>query len=138
MDGEGRSPEERVIFFDGECNLCNGWVDFVLKRDPDGRFRFASLQSEAARERLPEEYTQPDALGTFVLLDGDRVRTRSDAALEVLGNLRFPWSLMRVFKIVPRVIRDAVYRHVAAHRYEWFGKRDTCRIPTAAERARFL
>lgn len=135
---EAEAPE-RVIFFDGECSLCSGWVDFVMKRDPAARFRFASLQSETAREYLPPELTDEGKLDTVVLWQSDgTILLRSTAALEVVGQLPFPWPLCRLFKWVPTFIRDAVYRQISKNRYEWFGKRDSCRIPTPEERARFL
>jgi predicted DCC family thiol-disulfide oxidoreductase YuxK len=127
-----------VILFDGVCNLCNGFVQFVIARDPAGRFQFAALQSDSARRllaRLDRFGGVPDSV---VLVDGGRVYTRSSAALRIARGLRFPWPLARALMIVPRPLRDWVYDLVARHRYRWFGRKDVCMTPTTAMRARFL
>jgi predicted DCC family thiol-disulfide oxidoreductase YuxK len=126
-----------VILFDGVCNLCNGFVQFVIARDPAGRFQFAALQSDSARRLLArlDGGALPDSV---VLVDGGRVYTRSSAALRIARGLRFPWSLARALIIVPRPLRDWVYDLVARHRYQWFGRKDVCMIPTPDLRARFL
>lgn len=128
------------MLFDGVCNLCNGTVQFIIDRDPNGLFRFAALQSDAAKTALaargratPEG--EPDSV---LLLDGDRVYERSDAALRIARRLSSAWRLFFVFIVVPRFIRDLVYRFIAKHRYRWFGKTEECRVPTPELRARFL
>jgi predicted DCC family thiol-disulfide oxidoreductase YuxK len=127
-----------VILFDGVCNLCNGFVQFVIARDPAGRFQFAALQSDSARRLL----ARLDGLGgipdSIVLVDNGRVYTRSSAALRIASGLRFPWSLARALIVVPRPLRDWLYDRVARHRYQWFGRKDVCMVPTAESRARFL
>jgi predicted DCC family thiol-disulfide oxidoreductase YuxK len=125
-----------ILFFDGYCTLCNASVDFVLRHDKACVLKVASLQGQAAREHLPE--TLRESLDSLVLFHNGRIYTESTAALKVAGLLGFPWTLATVFLLVPPFIRNAVYRWVARNRYRWFGKRDTCRLPTAAERARFL
>jgi predicted DCC family thiol-disulfide oxidoreductase YuxK len=127
-----------LILFDGVCNLCNGAVQFVIARDPSARFRFGTLQSDAARRMLREEYTLPALPDSIVLLDESGVFTRSDAALRVVRGLRFPWPLAYGLIVVPRPLRDWVYDIVARNRYAWFGKRDACMVPTPDLRARFL
>jgi predicted DCC family thiol-disulfide oxidoreductase YuxK len=127
-----------VILFDGVCNLCNGFVRFVIARDPAAHFRFGPLQSEAAQrlvgaQRMPEPL--PDSI---VLVEDGRVWTESSAALRVLRRLRFPWPLAVVFLLVPPPVRDRVYRMVARNRYRWFGRRDVCMVPTPELRNRFL
>lgn len=130
---------EAVVMFDGVCSLCNGFVDFVMRHDPRGRFAFASLQSEPARTHLEAHGRKADALlDTVVLADRDGLHERSTAALRVLRGLRAPWPLLYGLVVVPRPVRDAVYGYVAAHRYRWFGKREACRLPTPEERARFV
>jgi predicted DCC family thiol-disulfide oxidoreductase YuxK len=123
-----------VVLFDGVCNLCNGAVRFILARDPAARFRFASLQSDAARRLMgtggPTE--------TIVLLDAGKTYVKSTAALRIARGLRFPWPLLYAFVAVPRPVRDLIYDWVARHRYRWFGKRDTCMLPTPELRERFL
>ena len=141
-DQSTRSPTHQlspVILFDGVCNLCNGFVQFVIARDPAGRFRFAALQSDAARRLLG----QPDVAGgalpvSFVLVEGDRVFGKSTGALRIARGLGFPWRLAYGLVAVPRPLRDWVYDVVARHRYQWFGQRDVCMVPTPDVRARFL
>lgn len=127
---------ERVVYFDGHCNVCNAFVDFLIRRDHRRRLKYAPLQGETARARLPIDLVTD--LSTMVLEEPDRISKESTAAIRTIGHLGGMYSLMFVFLIVPRFIRDYVYRWVAAHRYLWFGKRDTCRLPTAEERAQFL
>ena len=127
-----------VILFDGVCNLCNGFVQFVVARDPAGRFRFAALQSDSARRLLARLDGFGGVPDSVVLVDGGRVYTRSSAALRIARGLRFPWSLARVLLVVPRPLRDWVYDFVARHRYQWFGRKDVCMIPTRDLRVRFL
>ena len=128
-----------IVLFDGHCNLCSGAVNFLLARDPRGVLRFAALQSPAGRRLLAEHGLPiPDEPDTMVLIEGDRVLVRSSAALAATKYLRFPWPLARVGFVVPRLLRDAIYRLVARNRYRWFGKTEQCRIPTPDLRARFL
>lgn len=127
-----------IILFDGECNLCNGAVDFVIRRDANHHFRYASLQSEIGRSMLKEHGKNPDILDTIILVSGKKVYMRSSAAIRVCNKLGSLWPLMNVFLIVPSPIRDVVYDWIAKNRYKWFGKRDTCRLPTAEELALFL
>jgi predicted DCC family thiol-disulfide oxidoreductase YuxK len=127
-----------VILFDGVCNLCNGFVQFVIARDSAARFRFASLQSNAASKLLDRHRVTTLLPDSIVLVEDDRVFTRSSAALRIAGGLGFPWSLAYAGIAVPKPLRDALYDLVARHRYRWFGKRDVCMIPTPELRARFL
>lgn len=130
---------EAVLMFDGVCSLCNTSVDFVMRYDERRRFAFASLQSEVATAYLAAHGKRADALlDTVVLIDEDGVHERSAAALRVLRGLGLPWSLLYGLVAVPRPLRDAVYRWIASNRYRWFGKRETCRLPTPEERARFV
>ena len=126
------------IMFEGVCNLCDHSVQFILDRDPAGVFFFASLQSDTGRALLVDHQLDPDALASIVVVDGDTAYTRSDAALRIARDLRFPWNGLPVFRIVPRFIRDAVYELVARNRYRWFGTRESCRLPTPDVAARFL
>jgi len=127
-----------VILFDGVCNLCNGVVQFVIARDPTGRFRFAALQSDAARRLLGRRDPPREWPDSIVLVEDGGVFTRSTAALRVARGLRFPWPLAYVFVGVPRPLRDRVYDIVARNRYRWFGRRDACMLPTPELRARFV
>ncbi|MFB6183572.1 MAG: thiol-disulfide oxidoreductase DCC family protein [Haloarculaceae archaeon] len=127
-----------VLLFDGVCNLCNGTVQFVIEHDPEGIFRFAPLQSDVAGDLLAERGRPREYAESFVLVDGDDWYTKSDAALRVVRRLGVPWSLLSAFLVVPRPLRDAVYDFVAEHRYEWFGKRESCMVPTDDVTDRFL
>ena len=130
-----------VILFDGICNLCNSAVQWVIEHDPEGHFAFASLQSDAARGELEkvmgakEIEALPDSI---VLVDSDGVHVRSEAALRIARELGSPFVLIALGFVLPRPIRDAVYRLIARNRYRWFGRRDTCMRPTPDIAARFL
>lgn len=125
-----------IVFFDGVCGLCNRSVDFVLQRDP-GVFLFAPLQGLTSSENL-DVSLRGENLGSIVLRDEAGTHIKSTAVLRICRRLPAPWSWVSVLRVVPRVIRDAVYDWVAANRYRWFGKTDTCRLPTPEERTRFL
>ncbi len=126
-----------IVFYDGECGLCNRFVQFVLDRDPGGNVLLAPLQGETFRERCPD-FGRPD-LSTVLVLDGGRIFERSSAALRVLRHLRFPWPIVAaVGSLVPRPIRDWMYNQVATRRYRWFGNVEACRLPTPRERGRLL
>jgi predicted DCC family thiol-disulfide oxidoreductase YuxK len=136
-DGEVMPLEVRVLFFDGVCGLCNAAVDFVMARDRAGKFKFSPLQSAFAARKLGSQRIKD--LDTAVLLDGAAVYERSDAILHSLIHLGGAWRIAGfALLIFPRGLRDVVYRIVAANRLRWFGKRETCRLPTPAERARFI
>ncbi|RUL86202.1 thiol-disulfide oxidoreductase DCC family protein [Tautonia sociabilis] len=129
--------ETPIAFYDGECGLCNRFVQFVLDHDPDGRILLAPLQGSTFRDRCPDQ--APPDLSTVLLLDGGRLYDRSSAVLRVLRILRFPYSLLaRLALVVPRPLRDLSYDLVARRRYRWFGRAEACRLPTPRERARLL
>lgn len=132
----------QTILFDGVCNLCNASVLFVVDRDPHARFTFAPLQSEYARTLLAGQGIAVPAIGadpdSVVLVEDGRLYDRSTAALRVARHLTGAWPLLYGFVLVPRPLRDLVYRWVARNRYRWFGREGTCRIPTPELRARFV
>jgi predicted DCC family thiol-disulfide oxidoreductase YuxK len=130
--------DHAVVLFDGVCNLCNGAVNFIIDRDPDGYFRFAPLQSDAAERLLAGTDTAGATLDTIILVEDGHVSMRSTAALRIARRLSGPWPLLAAFLAVPRPLRDAVYDWVAARRYRWFGRREKCRVPTLALKDRFL
>lgn len=132
------NPEQSILLFDGVCNLCNGIVRFVLKRDPSARFLFASLQSESGRERLARFGLSGTDFDTVILIEDGNWYGKSSAALRTLRLLGWPWKALYAFMLVPRPIRDAVYDLVARNRYRVFGKRESCMLPTPELRARFL
>jgi predicted DCC family thiol-disulfide oxidoreductase YuxK len=127
-----------LVLFDGVCNVCNAAVLFVVDRDPMERFVFAPLSSPLGESTLRAQGLEPGTLDSIVLVEGGRAFTHSDAALRIARQLTFPWSLLGLFAIVPRALRDWLYRAFAARRYGWFGKSDSCRVPTPALRRRFV
>lgn len=139
MSSSVARDERPIVLFDGVCNLCNGLVQFVIRRDPaPARFRFAALQSNAGQKLLREHGLSTVDLDTFVLIDAGVAHVRSSAALRVLKHLGLPWSLAWCAVIVPQPLRDAVYRWIARNRYRWFGVRESCMVPSAELRSRFL
>jgi len=129
---------DKVIVFDGICNFCNASVDFVIRHDPKGKFKFGTLQSEPAQEILSRLQLRRDDYETFLLLEQGQAFTKSTAALKIAKQLPGLCPLLGMFLIVPRPIRDWVYDFFARRRYRWMGKRDVCRAPTPAERERFI
>lgn len=134
----GVGAEDRVVFFDGVCNLCNSSVRFIIARDPKLRLKIGTLQSAAGAAAQQLAGLAPGDLDTLVYIDRGRVFTRSGAALRIAWRLRFPWPLFAAFLIVPPFVRDAIYRWVARNRYKWFGKKEVCGLPTPDVQERFL
>jgi predicted DCC family thiol-disulfide oxidoreductase YuxK len=131
--------EQRVILFDGMCNLCNASVNFVLQHERKPVFNFASIQSAAGRELLNCCGLPPDYAQAVILIDQGKTYFGSTAALKIGQTLKFPWSfLSHMGFIVPKLIRDEVYSQIAKHRNQWFGKRDVCMVPSESLRNRFL
>ena len=130
---------QKIILFDGVCNLCNGSVIFILQREKNPTFQFASIQSEAGKELLQWYGLPKDYNLAVVLIDNGKLYLGSTAALKIGQTLKFPWSILSSAGIIiPKFIRDWFYRQIAIHRYQWFGKRDLCIIPTESLKARFL
>jgi predicted DCC family thiol-disulfide oxidoreductase YuxK len=127
-----------IVLFDGVCNLCSGSIQFIIRRDPAGRFRFASLQSPAGQELQTRLGMDPQALDSVILVEGDRWYKESDAALRIARGMKGAWKLLTAFRLIPRPLRDAAYRLIARNRYRWFGKQETCWLPTPELRGRFL
>ncbi len=136
MNTAGNTPS--TIFFDGECNLCSGSVQFILQRDRKTTFQFASLQGQSGQEFLAKHNFPPDHFDSFILVEDDRLYTRSTAALRVAKQLIFPWAWLYAFIVVPRFICDGVYEFISRNRYKWFGKKDACWIPEPRWTKRFL
>ena len=130
---------QKIVLFDGICNLCNGSVIFILQREKRPVFQFASIQSAAGQELLqwyglPRDYNQ-----AVVLIDKGKMFLGSTAALKIGQALKFPWSFLAFAGLlVPKFIRDWVYQQIAVHRYQWFGKRDVCMVPSRELKKRFL
>lgn len=132
------SNSQPVILFDGVCNLCNGSVQFIIKRDPSAIFRFSSLQSDSAKQMLQQAGLDHTKTDTVVLLYNGKAYTQSDAALHIVRQLTGFWPVMYVFIVIPRPFRNAVYNWIARNRYRWFGKKDQCMIPSPEIKHRFL
>ncbi|AGB14833.1 hypothetical protein Halru_0187 [Halovivax ruber XH-70] len=127
-----------VVLFDGVCNLCNGFVQFIAPRDDEGEFYFASLQSDVGRELLSKHDLPTDELESIVLVEGEAAYVKSGAVLRIASRLGGLYRLLSPFRYVPRVLRDTVYDLVANNRYRLFGKKDRCEIPEGDVGARFL
>ena len=130
--------ESPVILFDGVCNLCNTAVQFVIERDPTAIFRFAALQSDFGQEILAKNALITEGGDTMILVEKGQVYDRSTAALRIAKRLSGGIKFLSVFLIVPKPIRDFVYKIIARNRYRWFGKQETCWLPTKELKARFL
>lgn len=138
MSEAATANETEVVLFDGDCNVCNRSVQFVLKRDPRGRFRFASLQSEAGGAELLRCGHTGEIPDSIVLVTSTRVWFRTGAVLRIARRLTWPWPVLQVLLLVPRPLRDFFYNAFAARRYRWFGRVDKCLVPSPEVRARFL
>ena len=127
----------KIILFDGICNFCNSSVRFIIERDPSGSFRFASLQSKIGQELL-RKHNIPETTDSFVLIDEHQAFIESTAALKVCSKLVWPWKIFSVFLLIPKPLRDSIYRMVARNRYKWFGIEESCMLPSGNIRDRFL
>lgn len=130
--------DERIILFDGVCNLCNSSVQFVIQHDKEAKFKFASLQSDSGQALLQKFNLPLNQFDSFIYIRGDKALLRSAGALNVLKDIGGAWKLLYGFIIVPRFIRNFVYDYIAKNRYRFFGKRDFCMIPTPDLKQRFL
>ncbi len=128
----------KIILFDGVCNFCNASVNFIMARDKRDRFRFAALQSPPGIELQKRFNIDPNDLSSFILIEGDKHYRKTTAALRVGKYLGLPWSIGYVFIIIPPFIRNIAYNIIARYRYKWFGKKETCRVPSPEEKAKFL
>jgi predicted DCC family thiol-disulfide oxidoreductase YuxK len=132
------SVGEPLILFDGVCNLCNAWVRFVIRRDPTGIFRFAAQQSPIGLVIIEEHLRGASQLSSVILIEDKAIYTESDAVLQIFARLGAPWSWIALLGIIPRPARDACYRFIVRHRYQWFGRTEVCQIPSADVRSRFV
>ncbi|SDX03040.1 Predicted thiol-disulfide oxidoreductase YuxK, DCC family [Marininema mesophilum] len=133
-----KDVDHPIVLFDGVCNVCNGAVQWIIRHDQQGRFHFASLQSDVAANLYgdnPSKTTSPDSI---ILLEDGRTYMESTAVLRICKGLDGWWKGLYIFIVVPRFIRDGVYRWFARNRYRWFGKQETCMIPTPEIRSRFV
>lgn len=127
-----------IVLVDGVCHFCQGLTKWIIKRDPEGKYHFASLQSDVAKGLLEKGGLSTDSMDTFVLIEDGKYYTRSTAALRLAKGLKFPYPLFYGLIIIPKFIRNAVYNWVARNRYRWFGKDEACMLPTPETKERFL
>ena len=130
--------DSQIVLFDGICNLCNGIVQFIIKRDPKGKFKFAALQSEAGQALLAKLGFPANYKDSIIYVNGNSYYRKSTAALKILKDLGGIWKLFYVFMILPRFIRNFFYDIIAKTRYTIFGARDSCMVPTPELKDRFL
>ncbi len=130
--------ERSVILFDGVCNLCNFFVQFIIKRDKKKAIHFAALQSETGQKMLADFGVQNQNLNTVIFIDQGNVFTHSDVALEVGKKLGNGWQFFYILKFIPKSFRDVIYNYIARNRYKWFGKKESCMIPTPDIKSRFI
>lgn len=127
-----------IIIFDGVCNLCNGFVQFIIRHDKKEQFQFASLQSAFGQSFLKENKLAAENFDTIIVIKNKTILTHSSAVMEVIKNLSGGWKLFYAFIIIPKPLRDMGYRWLAKNRYRWFGKRETCMLPNEVLKKRFI
>ncbi|MBP2000561.1 putative DCC family thiol-disulfide oxidoreductase YuxK [Paenibacillus shirakamiensis] len=132
------SVKHAIVLMDGVCNLCQGVTRFIIRRDKRGYFRFASLQSDLGQNLLAEGGLDLHTFSSFVLFENGHFYTRSKAALRLVRHLPWPWPLLWIGVVIPPFLRDAIYEFIARHRYQWFGQSESCMLPTAETKDRFL
>jgi predicted DCC family thiol-disulfide oxidoreductase YuxK len=126
-----------IILFDGICNLCSNSVRFIIQRDPGREFKFTSLQSEAGKQYI-EQYNIHETIDSIVLIKGGKVYLESTAALKIASRLKWPWRIFGILQGVPKPVRDRLYRWIAKNRYKWFGRDESCMLPSKENRDRFI
>ena len=127
-----------LILFDGVCNFCNFWVNFIIDRDSKAFFKFTAVQSDTARQILKSNNIDAMKIDSIVLVINGKIFFKSSAAFQIARKLDGFWKLLYIFIIIPPFMRDGIYDFIASNRYKWFGKRETCRIPTDNEKHRFI
>lgn len=133
-----KDKDHKIILFDGICNLCNSTINFVIKRDRKNKFKFATLQSKTGQALLSEFKIDRSETDSIVLIDGKKSYVKSTAALHIAKGLSGAFPLLFGLLILPRFIRDRLYDYVAKNRYKWFGKKESCMVPTPELKAKFL
>nr|WP_298789875.1 thiol-disulfide oxidoreductase DCC family protein [uncultured Allomuricauda sp.] len=131
--------DKKIILFDGVCNLCNGAIQFIIKRDKKDTFRYAPLQSEIGEQLIAERAIDTSKVDSIILIEpGVAYFTKSDAALRIAQDFGGLWKALAIFTWIPKTFRDAIYDLVAKNRYKWFGRKDACMIPTPELQGKFL
>ena len=138
MDERQIDPRLKIVFFDGVCHLCNGFVDFLIQNETaQTKLSYAPLQGTTAQQYLPE--TDQKNLATVIFLSDGKLFKKSEAVLRILREMKLPFSLFGSLGfLVPRFLRDLIYDFVARHRYQWFGERESCRLPQPHEKGQLL
>lgn len=132
------SNEHPILLFDGVCNVCNGFVQFVIERDPEKQFRFIALQSNTGKEILQHLNLSTEDLSTAILIENEKIYTQSTVGLKMIKRMNVWFSFLSFLIILPKSLRDFFYRIIANNRYKWFGQQDHCMIPTPELQSRFL
>ncbi|MEH6763013.1 MAG: thiol-disulfide oxidoreductase DCC family protein [Aequorivita antarctica] len=132
------NEKHKIILFDGVCNLCNGAVTYIIKHDKKNVFKFAALQSEIGKQLVAKFNIDTKKVDSIILIDDEKHYEKSSAALHITKNLSGAYPLLFGFMIVPKFFRNAVYDYIARNRYKWFGKKESCMIPTKELKAKFL
>ncbi len=130
--------KKSIILFDGVCNLCNSSIDFIIQRDKEGRFLVGALQDGLSKKILSDYQVREDYLDSLVLLEDGEIFYKSTAALKISKSLSGVWPALYPLIVLPKWLRDPVYDFIGRNRYRWFGKKETCRLPTPGEKSRFL
>jgi len=129
--------DKSIVFFDGYCILCNGFVDFLIRKDNNNSLKYASLQGETAKEILPSDYLS--RIDSVVFIDNQaRIFVKSKAVIQILCTLGGFWKVLKLLNVFPKSFNDFFYDIIANNRYSWFGKNDLCRIPTIEEKEKIL
>ena len=131
-------PDGRIVLFDAECVLCSANASFILSHDRHNEFYLASMQGEVGAQLFRQHGLDPKDPTTILVIEGAKVRRDSDAVLSIYEGLGFPWFFVRIFRVIPRFLRDPIYRFVARNRYRIFGKRESCWVPPEHQRSRVL
>lgn len=130
--------DQPILLFDGVCNMCNSSVQFIIKHDKKAQLKFAPLQSEIGEQLLAANGMRTAYFDSLVFIEKGKVYTHSSAALGVCKYLNGLFPILQVFYIIPKFIRDVIYKWIGKNRYKWFGKREACMIPTPDVKSRFL
>lgn len=130
--------DKSIILFDGVCNVCNGFVNFLIPRDAKNKFQFGSLQSLKVKELLKQYHYDADDISTVILIENNKLYPQSTAVLKIFRQMSGAWPWLYAFIIIPKPIRDFLYQLIARNRYKLFGKKDACMIPTPELKAKFI
>lgn len=135
--GDMHMNEKAIVLFDGDCHVCNSSVQFIVKRDQKAFFQFASLQSSLG-QRLLQQYCLPSEINSLVVISGQKAHCESEAVLKICRNLDGFWKFFVIATVIPKGIRNSLYKAVANNRYRWFGNTSHCILLSADQKERFL